>query len=161
MAVTAASNVRSACDRAVAVVRADDVELATLLAVAGCEIIRCTEADAGMGHSLATAVRATADAAGWIVALADMPFITTSTHRAVTNGLRAGASLIATQYRGQRGHPVGFCGEWFRQLTTMTGDEGGKTILENYRNKLELCSVDDPGVINDIDRPEDLLISLL
>jgi len=110
-----------------------------------------------MGESLAAGVRAAPDAAGWLLALADMPFIAPGSHQAVVSCLQAGASLAAPQYAGRRGHPVGFAREWFPQLAALTGDQGAKGILENHRQELILCPVDDPGVIWDIDRPENLL----
>jgi molybdenum cofactor cytidylyltransferase len=135
----------------IAVLRQDQHCLATLLSAAGCEIVLCPEADQGMGHSLATGVRAAADAAGWLVALGDMPRIATASHRAVAACLEAGASLAATQYRSRRGHPVGFSRIWFAELAALSGDRGGRTILEQHRQQLILCPVDDPGVILDID----------
>jgi molybdenum cofactor cytidylyltransferase len=157
IAVAAAVNLRPACERMVAVLRFGDEELATLLAAAGCEIMLCAEADLGMGHSLAAGVRATADASAWLVALADMPFIAGTTHHAVAASLRAGASLAASQYQGRRGHPVGFAKKWFAQLSEMTGDQGGKIILNKHREDLILCPVDDPGATRDIDYQEDLI----
>lgn len=139
-----------------AALRPGDETLAALLGAAGCEIVVCPEADQGMGHSLAAGVRATAEASGWIVALADMPFIAPASHRVVAACLRAGASLAATEYQGRRGHPVGFSAEWLPQLAAMTGDQGGRAILEAHRERLSLCRVDDPGVVRDIDRREDL-----
>ncbi len=156
MAVAAAINLRPACDRIVAVLRPAQDKLASLLSEVGCEIIVCPEASGGMGYSLAAGVRATPHASGWIVALGDMPLIRSATHQAVADRLRSGASLIATQYQGRRGHPVGFAGEWFIQLSAMTGDQGGRTILEQNRERLILCSVDDPGVMQDFDYQEDL-----
>jgi molybdenum cofactor cytidylyltransferase len=156
IAVAAAANLRPACERMVAVLRPGHDELAALLTAEGCEIIFCPEADGGMGHSLAAGVRVTADAPAWLVALADMPFIASGSHQAVAICLQAGASLAASQYQGRRGHPVGFSRQWFPQLAAMTGDQGGKAILEQYRRNLVLCPVDDPGVIWDIDRKDDL-----
>lgn len=156
MAVAAAANLRPACDHVVAVLRPDHDQLASSLAAVGCEIILCFEADRGMGHSLAAGVRAAADAAGWIVVLGDMPFIATSSYRAVATCLQAGASLVATQYRGQRGHPVGFARVWLPELSAMTGDKGGRMILEKHRQHMILCPVEDPGVILDIDCRADL-----
>ena len=152
----AAANLRPACEPMVAVIRPDHDELAALLAAAGCEIVRYPEAKGGMGRSLATGVRATADATAWIVALADMPFIASGSHQAVAPCLRAGASLAATQYQGRRGHRVGFSREWFSRLAAMTGDKGGKTLLDTHRQNLVLCPVDDPGVLWDIDKFADL-----
>ena len=157
MAVAAAVSLRSACSDTIAVLRPHHDELASLLTAAGCKIIICTDADEGMGHSLAVGVRATSDASAWVVALADMPFIATASHQAVVSCLRLGANLAASQYQGQRGHPVGFSRIWLDPLTAMTGDQGGKTILEKHQKDLVLCPVKDPSVLRDIDQREDLI----
>ena len=156
MAVAAAAHLLPACETVVAVLRPEQDSLATQLASLGCEIVFSVESESGMGHSLAAGVRAMHDAAGWIVALADMPFIATDSHRAIVSRLQAGALLAAPKYQERRGHPVGFSSIWYPQLVTMTGDQGGKAILEQHKQEIILCPVDDPGVIWDIDRPEDL-----
>ncbi|PKO88118.1 MAG: nucleotidyltransferase family protein [Betaproteobacteria bacterium HGW-Betaproteobacteria-12] len=156
LAVAAAQSLRAACPRVVAVVRPEREALARELAAAGCELVFCPQAELGMGHSLAAGVQATADAAGWLVALADMPFIAAASHRAVASCLQAGARLAATSYAGRRGHPVGFAAEWFADLAALSGDQGAKTILESHRRLVVLCPVNDPGVLRDIDRPADL-----
>jgi molybdenum cofactor cytidylyltransferase len=156
MAVAAASSLRSACDRLIAVVRPEAETLAPLLRDAGCEIIPVADAAQGMGASLAAGVQATANADGWIVALADMPFIDSKSHQRVRDCLQAGASLVATQHQELRGHPVGFAKAWFSQLVALTGDQGGRDILEKNAHRLTLCQVDDPGVLRDIDQVVDL-----
>lgn len=156
MAVAAARNLRPACDRLIAVLRPGSANLAGLLAAEGCETVVCAEADAGMGHTLAAGVRASPEALGWVVALSDMPFIAPASHQAVAARLRAGASLAACTFDGRRGHPVGFAATHYAALAALTGDQGGKTILERHRQLLLLCPVDDPGVLRDIDRVEDL-----
>lgn len=157
MAVAAALSLRSACSDTIAVLRPHHNELASLLTSVGCKIIFCVDAHEGMGHTLAAGVRATSDASAWVVALADMPFIATASHQAVVSRLHLGASLVATEYQGQRGHPVGFSRIWLDPLTAMAGDQGGKTILEKHRKDLVLCPVEDAGVLRDIDRREDLI----
>ena len=57
----------------------DDAALAAALGAAGARVVRCANADDGMGASLACGVLATTDAAGWVVALGDMPWIQSST----------------------------------------------------------------------------------
>ena len=156
MALAAAESLRPACDRLMVVLRSADHPLAAALAERGCEIVACVDADGGMGHSLAAGVRAACDAAGWLVALADMPFIQPSSHRAVAAALHAGASLAATQFQGRRGHPVGFARQWLAPLSALGGDQGGREIVGAHREQLVLCPVDDPGVLIDIDRPDDL-----
>lgn len=157
MAVVAVANLANACDRVIAVVRPGNDELAELLHATGCDIVICRSADAGMGHSLAAGVTSSPDAGGWVVALADMPYITPASHHAIVASLRNGALLAACEYHGERGHPVGFARHWFNQLSILTGDQGGKTILQTHREKLHLCPVEDPGVLWDIDRPDELI----
>lgn len=156
MALVAAASLRPACDRLVVVLRAARHPLAALLEAEGAEIVVAPDADGGMGHSLAAAVRATGDAAGWVVALADMPFIQPASHGAVAAALRAGASLAAAEFQGRRGHPVGFSREWLAPLSALAGDQGGRDILREHRPQLVSCAVDDAGVLTDIDRPDDL-----
>lgn len=157
LAVAAARHLRPACDRVIAVLRPGNEPLMRLIGNTGCETLLCATATAGMGHSLAAGVGAAKDADGWLVALADMPFITTVSHQRVVAGLRAGASLAACSFNGVRGHPVGFAGRWFGPLATLTGDQGAKALLQAHGEELLLCPVDDPGVVWDVDRPEDLL----
>lgn len=156
LAVASAVSLQAACERVVAVVRPGDADLAESLAGVGCETVVCAQADLGMGHSLAAGVAAAPEASGWLLALADMPFIAASSHQTVASALQAGASLAATRYAGRRGHPVGFAAEWYPQLIALSGDQGAKSLLENHREKLIWCPVDDRGVVWDVDRPENL-----
>ncbi len=156
MAVAAAESLMSVCHRVVAVVRPAPGDVGALLTATGCELVVAPDAHLGMGASLAAGVRGTAGAGGWLLALADMPFIRPSSHLAVVTCLRSGASLAATEYQGRRGHPVGFSSPWYEPLAELTGDRGGKTLLERHADQLVLCPVEDPGVLRDIDHPGDL-----
>lgn len=142
----------------VAVVRPGQSALADLLAEAGCTLVECPEAAHGMGHSLACGVRATAQAHGWLVALADMPRIAPSSYAAVRDALLQGdaRTIAAPSWQGQRGHPVGFGRHWFEALSRLQGDEGARAVLAAARGAITLCPVNDAGVLQDVDRPEDL-----
>jgi len=159
IALSAARNLQPTCDRLIVAVRPGDTALADLFTAEGIAVVICHDADSGMGHSLAAGVRASPEAGAWIVALADMPYIQSTSHHGVAARLRAGDSLVATKFQGRRGHPVGFSGRWRDQLSVLTGDQGGKAILEQNPGELRLVEVDDPGVVRDIDRPEDLYIA--
>jgi molybdenum cofactor cytidylyltransferase len=109
-----------------------------------------------MGASLACGVAAALDADGWIVALGDMPWIAPTAIAAVADAIKAGAEIAAPSYRGERGHPVGFAQSYGRALSTLGGDEGARTILAARQWAVRVVEVDDPGVIRDVDQPEDL-----
>ena len=156
LAVAAAASLRPACDRLVAVLRPGAYELAERLTAVRCETLFCADADGGMGYSLAGAVRATPHAAGWVVALADMPYIATRSHQQVVAALRRGASIAATECGGRRGHPVGFSSRWFAALAALTGDQGARAIVQANDKLITRCAVDDDGVLRDIDTRGDL-----
>jgi molybdenum cofactor cytidylyltransferase len=145
-----------ALPRVVAVVRPDDAALAATLGAAGATIVRCACAADGMGASLACGVSATKEAAGWVVALADMPWILPETIARVAMAIADGAPVAAPFYRGQRGHPVGFSSASFARLAALTGDEGAKSVVDLHRDSLARIDVDDAGTLRDIDRPADL-----
>jgi molybdenum cofactor cytidylyltransferase len=74
----------------------------------------------------------------------------------VRDALASGAPLVAPYWRARRGHPVGISGMFFEQLLASRGDEGAKQLLSENENRLRKIPVGDPGVIRDIDTPEDL-----
>lgn len=157
MAVVAAGRLLPACDRVLAVWAPGSEALAESLADGGCETLCCPRSVDGMGHSLAAAVGATPDAAGWIVALGDMPYIGTSTHERVSEALRAGASIVTVENGGRRGHPVGFSRAHFAELVALTGDQGARQLLAKHAAEIVCLTVTDPGIHRDIDTPADLI----
>ena len=107
-----------------------------------------------MGASLAWGVRAAPIAAGWLIALADMPWIQTVTISRVADAVRAGAPIAAPSWKDSRGHPVGLASRFFGELAALAGDEGAKAILR--RHPATLIATDDAGVLRDVDTPQDL-----
>lgn len=154
--VAACRTLASVLPSPIAVVRPGDHELARLLDAAGARVVRCERAHEGMGASLACAVAASRDAGGWIVALADMPWVAPATIRAVADAIAGGASLAAPVHRGERGHPVGFAASHRDALLAMHGDEGARSILAHAGAALARIEVDDAGALRDVDRPADL-----
>jgi molybdenum cofactor cytidylyltransferase len=140
----------------VAVVKPAAEVLSSALKKEGCEIVVCENAAEGMGASLACGARAAGKADGYLVALADMPFVRPSSIAALRDALAGGAALVAPYFRARRGHPVGISGLFFDELLNLKGDEGAKHLLEEHAQKLVKIPIGDPGVIRDIDTPGDL-----
>jgi molybdenum cofactor cytidylyltransferase len=156
MAVQAARHLRSAVSRVVAVVKPGTEELALQLKNEGCETVVCPNAAEGMGASLACAARGAGKAGGYLIALADMPFVRPTSIAAVRDALASGAPLAAPYFRARRGHPVGISGEFFDELLACRGDEGARALLRQNEQRLVKVPVGDPGVLRDIDTPDDL-----
>jgi molybdenum cofactor cytidylyltransferase len=111
----------------------------------------------GLASSLRAAIEAAADAEAALVALADMPRLRAEHVRAVVEGYRAGAAIVAPVYAGRRGHPVLFDARHFDELRGLEGDVGARAILERHG----VCEVpvEDAGIHLDVDTPE-MLASL-
>ena len=154
--VTACRNLIAAVPEVVAVVRPGDAPLAAALAAAGARVVECAQAADGMGASLACGVRAAPDADGVIVALADMPWIAPATIQRIAAALESGAPLAAPFHAGQRGHPVGFGRTCRAELAALGADEGAKSVVAGHRDALVRIDVDDPGILRDVDTPQDL-----
>jgi molybdenum cofactor cytidylyltransferase len=154
IAVQAARHLRAEVSRVLAVTRSAD--MASLLAREGCETVVFERADEGMGASLACAARAAGRADGYLVALADMPFVRTTSIAAVRAALENGAPLAAPYFHARRGHPVGIGGTFYEALVALKGDEGARQLLAQNEKQLVKIPVGDPGVIRDIDTPSDL-----
>jgi len=156
IAVQAARHLKPEVSSVVAVVRPGAEETTRALEAEGCTVAVCERAAQGMGASLACSARAAGEADGFLVALADMPFVRRSTIAAVRAALEKGALIAAPYFRTRRGHPVGFSGRLQGELAGLSGDEGARRILEAHASDLVKVPVGDPGVVRDIDRPADL-----
>jgi len=156
IAVAAASTLVAVLPRVVAVVRPDADELGAALRECGAQVVVCPRADEGMGTSLAWGVTATPDWTGWLVALADMPFVKPATVTALAAAVADGAAIAAPRYQGRRGHPVCFGASYREALANLAGDRGGRNLLNAAGDRLHLFDCDDPGVLMDIDTLADL-----
>jgi molybdenum cofactor cytidylyltransferase len=112
----------------------------------------------GMGDSIAAAVRATQDAAGWLVLPADLPLVLPQTLRAVAAALQR-AAVVLPHYQGRRGHPVGFAASCRDALLLLKGPRGAAQVVDDQckiGSALQL-DLDDPGIVADIDTLQDLV----
>lgn len=156
VALAAARRLIQVLPDSVAVVRDGNDSVARLLAGAGLTIVVNGRAEEGMGSSIACAVAQRPASRAWLIALADMPWLTADTLGRVVDRLECGADLVAPIYRRQRGHPVGFSSRYQAELRALNGDEGARQLLADNAGVLELVEVGDPGVHFDIDTPGDL-----
>jgi molybdenum cofactor cytidylyltransferase len=170
VAATSAQNLCSALPRSLAVLSArtpalsamsDELadKLTAVLIEAGCEISVCapvaSDAPDGMARSLVHGLLHTPDdCAGWVIALADMPYVQPASILALVQALRDGAGIAVPVHQGRRGNPVGFSREYLPQLLALTGDQGARGLLKTY--PVTEVLVDDSGIFRDIDVPQDL-----
>lgn len=110
-------------------------------------------ASAGLGDSIAAGVAATPHWQGWLIHLADMPFVGADVFRQVADALRQHA-IVRPSYAQQPGHPVGFSALLRKPLCQLRGDNGARGLLQGAA--VHLLPFEHPGVVQDIDLPSQL-----
>jgi len=115
-----------------------------------------TRAEEGQLSSLITGLD-TADApgvSGVLVTLVDVPLVTPATVRTLI--ARAGSSaspILRAVHGGRHGHPVIFKREVFAALRGADPALGAKAVMREIG--VEDIDVDDPGILQDFDTPDD------
>ncbi|MCW2457500.1 UNVERIFIED_ORG: molybdenum cofactor cytidylyltransferase [Rahnella aquatilis] len=110
-------------------------------------------ASAGLGDSIAAGVNATPHWQGWLIHLADMPFVTPRVFQQVAAALSQ-HRIARPSFQQQPGHPVGFSAMLRKQLVQLRGDNGARELLKGQ--SVYLLSLDQPTVGQDIDLPSQL-----
>jgi CTP:molybdopterin cytidylyltransferase MocA len=139
--------------------QADQVHAAVLSACPQ-ERLRFMTSDefaSGMSSSLRVGIAAVpAMCAGALVLLGDQPLLGPALAQRLLDAARAHPhKIIAATYAGQRGNPVYFSREYFAELAAVTGDEGGRSVVERHRDQTELVECGDLAVPLDVDDPAD------
>ncbi|KQQ93580.1 NTP transferase domain-containing protein [Massilia sp. Leaf139] len=150
-----ARNLFAVLPRVIAVVPPEDGGVAAALRALGCEVTLCADADSGMAASLVHAIGCSLpQAAAWLVALGDMPYVAPSTLHALLAALEEGADIAAPVFDGRRGNPVAFGLRHLPALLALEGEYGARALLKSA--PVTEVAVDDPGILRDIDTPADL-----
>lgn len=110
-------------------------------------------ASSGLGDSIAAGVAATPHWQGWLIHLADMPFVGAEVFRQVADALRQ-HEIVRPCYAQQPGHPVGFSARLRKPLCQLRGDNGARELLQGAA--VHLLPLEHPGVVQDIDLPSQL-----
>ncbi len=89
---------------------------------------------------------------GALIVLGDQPLMTT---HIIDNMIEAkqttGKPIIAARYAGKRGNPTLFDASLFPELMEMTGDEGGRKVLERHRQEIAMVDMDEDMPNYDVD----------
>jgi molybdenum cofactor cytidylyltransferase len=86
----------------------------------------------------------------------DHPLFSSATVEALIGGLeKTNAPLVVPAFDGWRGHPVLFHKDLFPELLEKDLPEGARTVVRRYLDARLQLAVNDPGILADIDTPED------
>ncbi len=160
VSVLAASiaNLAKHSDRLIVVIGADAMVEEAVRAM-GCATVKNLRAEEGMGTSIAAGVEASRDSRGWLIALADMPYVQPNSLAAVKMVLAPDTTadnIVVPAYQGRQGHPVGFGSAYGEELAALAGDRGARALLARHPKCVKVLDLADPGVLQDIDLPSDI-----
>ena len=157
MLIASANNLCTALANCLAIVNPDmPLPMVKQLEQLGMQVIVNQHAESGIGSSIACGISESEQSSGWVIALADMPFIHADTIRQLSTKLNDGAGIVAPLYQQQRGHPVGFAARYRDELLKLNADVGARHVIARHDTDLTLIEVQDRGVISDIDSISDL-----
>lgn len=91
-----------------------------------------------------------------LVSPADLPALRPETVAALVQQMEdTGAPLAVPVYQGKRGHPLAIAPALIPEINTLDPDVGLKQLRDRHEALLLEMEVEDPGVVQDVDTPED------
>ncbi|MCS7157818.1 MAG: NTP transferase domain-containing protein [Blastocatellia bacterium] len=133
--------------------------LASLLRDPRLRIVFNAEYEEGQASSIRRGLRALepgAEAAMFLTC--DQPLLTPSMLNALIDAFAAHRPLICYPvHEGVRGSPVIFSAELFPELMALSGDVGGRVLIEKYRARVHEQKIPSARPLADVDTPADLL----
>jgi molybdenum cofactor cytidylyltransferase len=123
----------------------------------GGKVILNPDPSPGPVSSLQAGIRSLPDrAAGVLFAPVDHPlFLPTTVRTLIQAFIDTGAPLLAPTFAERRGHPVLFGRTLFPELLEKDLPQGARTVVRRYLHAREEVPVVDPGILADIDTPEE------
>ena len=156
MALICARKLRIISPRVYVVIRPDQQSLKELLLANNMTPIVCPMAHQGMGYSLSCGITAAPDAAGWVIALADQPYIDEDVYTVIYETWLIHGGIVRPTFQGQNGHPVIFSNEFGSYLQQLCDDQGARKVIDAFPDRTTLVPVADRGAVIDIDHASDL-----
>jgi CTP:molybdopterin cytidylyltransferase MocA len=148
-------------DAPVVVGREDDDLLRAEVETIGCGVGFVVNADADEGGQLSSLLAGLREVdrpgvRALMVVPVDAPMVTSDTVAALIATFNAtGAPIVRARHRGWNGHPVIFSRAMFDELRRADPEAGARAVVRAHQGALINVDVDDPGVLGDVDTPED------
>lgn len=115
------------------------------------------EAEKGQNTSIVAGLRAIDPRSqGALFLVGDQPLVTAELIDALLSLFQeSSAWIVAPVFRGQTRNPVLFRRDLFPEIAKLTGDRGGRVLIQTYREKTSLLEWKDEKPFLDLDTRED------
>jgi molybdenum cofactor cytidylyltransferase len=139
------------------ITRADNTALINYLSAKNILHTICPDAHLGMGHTISYGIKVNQASKGWMISLADMPALSLQVMEALIHNIIKNSDDIVRPSFLENGkkipsHPVYFPQKYGFKLSQLTGNDGGKQIIEQQT----LLNIADESCLLDVDTPEAL-----
>tara|TARA_A100001037_G_scaffold270414_1_gene265219 strand:+ start:815 stop:1495 length:681 start_codon:yes stop_codon:yes gene_type:complete len=113
----------------------------------------------GIGTSISAGIRSVDKSAkGAVIMLGDMPLISAKTIDKLVHDFNRNprAEIVVPTYEDQPGNPVLWSNRFFPQLSSLSGDRGGRLLIKENSDAVWFCPVGGKSVHIDVDTSHDL-----
>lgn len=108
--------------------------------------------DEGISSSLKIGLKANMDADACLFTVSDQPWLTADTIEKLIELLQAsGKGIACVSCQGKLGNPCIFTKKYYKELLSITGDRGGKSVITAHREDTAVLNVNDGRELTDMD----------
>jgi len=124
--------------------------------VRGVEVVINREYGLGQSTSVIKGLEAAGECDGVLFQLGDQPLMKAGVLNSIIACFRKeNPGAVVPVYQGTRGNPALLGKGFFDRIRTLRGDTGPRRILRDDPDRVRLLSVEDEGIVRDIDTPEE------
>lgn len=132
--------------------------LLTLAAARGYRTILNQGADEGISASIRLGMAEMTGIDGVLFAVCDQPWLRPESVKRLLAAFESQPNKIAAlSWQGRKGNPCLFPPAFYEELSALTGDRGGGTVIKAHRSALFLVEALSEQELRDVDIPEDLI----
>lgn len=138
------------------VTRQECGEIAGAAQKAGARVLYNPNPQEGIASSLKIGLRANLEADACLFAVSDQPWMKTDTVKELIRLFKSsGKGMACVSFEGKTGNPCIFSRKYYQALLSLTGDRGGKRVIDAKREDTAFLSVENLRELADIDKISD------
>ena len=121
------------------------------------QIIMNKNSELGIAHSIKLGISDNIEADAYMFMVCDQPFILLeSMEKLIDRFMKSNKGMACVQHEGKLGNPTIFSRKYTKELLSLNGDVGGKSIIKKHLDDLEKVEISHKVELMDIDTREEL-----
>ena len=121
------------------------------------QVVMNKNSELGISHSIKLGISDDMEADAYMFMVCDQPFILLeSMEKLIDRFMKSNKGMACVQYEGKLGNPTIFSRKYTKELLSLNGDVGGKSIIKKHLDDLEKVEISHKVELMDIDTREEL-----